>query len=627
MKQSQALTFFVLILINFSLISSIKYSKHSPNAPRHLTSIKSFGRDRIELKNRGKAKNTSHKPRGVLNVPHKTHKTIHKARLGELDKLKAYRKSMNIYKSSPMFTEKNSRYVNPFRKASSEQVFNGSTYEGWLTVQSEALNTSRRYPLIPGIVEPPVKLPIDQESKLINMLWKKDQKNEMPSKYFLWARLKGKYLYFTNSNKTDEHILFYINTANIVGVENLKDENYCLNVNEGENKWTFCSENLLNTDKWVCLISATVRGEDPKKECESAIKAVAAPKIIEKTIEQPYIVIPIPQEYCNAKWDYSENGNNWECNCKEGKEQSPIDLPPPNKAVSISAKPIFDYSIVDPIHKESSSSGKFKAGQPLKMEHDHGALKIFHSNLGKVVTMDGTIYFAEEIVFHTPSEHTINGEKFPMEMQVIHRAKTKGDYGKQLYLSFLFKGKAGKYNKLIDSLDFFSIPNPHDKEKKLYEKLFIPNVLLSADDSDSTIFQPFNFYTYQGSETAPPCAERVIHYVASDPIELSTTALEMFKEGLRVPDFQDADGNVIQSPTVTTNNSRTTQPLNGRAVFHYNFRDNGEPSFKKEETPNYAPKGHYEKQVKESTQYFYVEGNKPSGVPGAIVVSDDEANK
>jgi hypothetical protein len=30
-----------------------------------------------------------------------------------------------------------------------------------------------------------------------------------------------------------------------------------------------------------------------------------------------------------------------------------------------------------------------------------------------------------------------------MEMKVIHRARTKGDYGKMLTLSFLFKGKPG----------------------------------------------------------------------------------------------------------------------------------------------------------------------------------------
>merc|ERR1712032_1608092 len=75
---------------------------------------------------------------------------------------------------------------------------------------------------------------------------------------------------------------------------------------------------------------------------------------------------------------------------------------------------------------------------------------------------------------------------------------------------------------------------------------------------------------YQGSHTAPPCAEKTIHYVASTPIELSSTALEMFKESLRVPDMMDAAGNVHTSNSSLENN-RATQPLHGRPVFHYDY--------------------------------------------------------
>ena len=166
--------------------------------------------------------------------------------------------------------------------------------------------------------------------------------------------------------------------------------------------------------------------------------------------------------------------------------------------------------------------------------------------------------------------------------------------------------------------------NPHEKSKRLFEKLYIPNVLLNNEDGETSLFKPFSFYTYQGSMTAPPCSEKVIHLVVSEPIKLSPTVIEMFKEALREPDFQDPAGNIIQAKPSSLSNARVTQPLNGRSVFHYDHSNYGLPTItKKEMEPQ--PRGHYEKQTNESTEYFFVEGNEPSRIPGAIVVSDDEA--
>jgi len=36
-------------------------------------------------------------------------------------------------------------------------------------------------------------------------------------------------------------------------------------------------------------------------------------------------------------------------------------------------------------------------------------------------------------------------------------------------------------------------------------------------------------------------------------------------------------------------------------------------------------KGHFEKVIKKLTNYFYVNGENPSGLPGAFVVSEKEA--
>jgi carbonic anhydrase len=267
--------------------------------------------------------------------------------------------------------------------------------------------------------------------------------------------------------------------------------------------------------------------------------------------------------------------------------------------------------------------GQVKAMEHLKIKFFAGALRIFHPNLGKIVTLDGAVYVAEEIVFHTPSEHTIDGKRFDMEMQVIHYGQTSGDIAKQVILSFLFQKKAGVYNKFMEDVDFFDLPNPLYLERAITNNLFIPKVLYNSDDTDIPVMQPFSFYTYQGSIPFPPCTERTIHYVASEPIPIASAPLELMREALRTPDMQDqTSGNIYQSGD-TMENYRQTQPLNNRAVFFYDKEKYcGSKDPLKVEVRR---QGHYEKVPQKSTEFFFVTGNQPSGLPGAFVVDEAEA--
>ena len=135
------------------------------------------------------------------------------------------------------------------------------------------------------------------------------------------------------------------------------------------------------------------------------------------------------------------------------------------------------------------------------------------------------------------------------------------------------------------------------------------------------MMKPFSFYTYQGSLTAPPCTERTIMYIAAKPIELGTTALQLFEEALRMPDLMDTRGNVIISKVLPENN-RNIQNLNGRAVFFYDHVKYCGPDQIKKPV---KPKGHYEKKINKNIEYFFVNGKNPSGLPGAFVVSEKEA--
>jgi len=281
---------------------------------------------------------------------------------------------------------------------------------------------------------------------------------------------------------------------------------------------------------------------------------------------------------------------------------------------------VFEYYDTNFKQAESSSDGSIKFHENLKIALEKGALRIKFNNLGELATLDGSVYRAEEIIFRTPAEHTINGKKYDLEMQVVHRGQTAGDIAKQAILCFLFEKKPGVYNKFIDDIDFFNLPNPIHPERDLSNNIYIPKVFYNSESEDVALMKDFSFYTYQGSLTEPPCTERTIMYVAANPIPLGSTAISLFKEALRQPDLISTRGDITIN-TSLPNSSRALQKKNGRRIYYY---DAGEECIPK---INNKPRkfGHYEKIPKNLIEYFYVKGPNPSNLPGAILVSKREA--
>jgi carbonic anhydrase len=280
--------------------------------------------------------------------------------------------------------------------------------------------------------------------------------------------------------------------------------------------------------------------------------------------------------------------------------------------------PLFKY---EEVLANDESSGNT---QNLFIKLVDNSLKISAKSFGKVVTLDGSIFQAQDIIFRTPSEHKINGKQYDMEMQIIHYGQTKGDIGKQVILSFVFEGKPGSYNKFIDSIDFFDLPSPIKKERLITNNLYIPKILYPEESTDFPVMKPFSFYFYEGSLTQPPCTERTIIYVASKPIPLSTSALQLFREASRIPDLMDSEGNALIN-TVGNANNRNIQPLNGRKVFYYNAGRDGIDEILEKQNLAVNVNSHYEKVERKTTQYMYVNSEEPTGLPGAFVVTEAEA--
>lgn len=505
-----------------------------------------------------------------------------------------------------------------FREYDEDEVI-----EDWFMIASLEFDNTSRFPPIKIATGDTITIAHDERYFRLNQAYNCTDTAKPKTERMFFFRINKERIYYT-ATSTDINVLGVINVKSTVEITKIIDDNYekeiyCfLLVDNDSVEWKICNCDKEKILKVYCFLKFLV------KDFSDTVCHTNAGCIIEKKVIQPIIIIPIPSPKCNENWDYSEHGRNWECTCSEGHEQSPIDLPNIIEAIESPLKPLFSYKEVSKLADDDVLDKNILKGTPNAIKYNEGKVSILNYDFGKLVTLDGTVYRADEITFHTPSQHTIKGERFDMEMVIHHSGVSKGDIGKQASLSFLFKQAPGVYNLFMESIDVFDLPNPLEMSKKLLDNIHIPKVLYSTtekEDFDSQLLTCFSFYTYQGSVMYPPCTERTIVYVASNPIPLSTTTIQLFKEALKAPDMINKKTfDVYQDGSEFQGNYRENNERNGRPVFHYKCED---CYTKKKKIPE--PKGHYEKVSRKSTQYFFVNGEKPSGLPGSYVVSEKEA--
>ncbi|XP_054901273.1 carbonic anhydrase 4b, partial [Poeciliopsis prolifica] len=153
------------------------------------------------------------------------------------------------------------------------------------------------------------------------------------------------------------------------------------------------------------------------------------------------------------------------------------------------------------------------------------------------------------------SEHTIDGEQFPMEMHIVH---IKEDYNSLsqavkdptgiAVLGFFFQESLSenkKYTPLVDALKQIIKPSSNASVSGVSLEMLIP------PQSSLT-----KYFRYSGSLTTPDCAEAVVWTLFESTVPLSRTQLSAFWQ-LQFPEGTE----MIQT-------YRPAQPLNDRSVFY-----------------------------------------------------------
>ncbi|KAK8517077.1 hypothetical protein V6N13_092357 [Hibiscus sabdariffa] len=202
--------------------------------------------------------------------------------------------------------------------------------------------------------------------------------------------------------------------------------------------------------------------------------------------------------------------------CSTGRQQSPIDL-----------------GTVQVDSRSGDLQRNYRSAQAILRNMTEYVTMMFTGDAGSI-TVSGTVYKVVSCHWHSPSEHTWNGIRYPLEIHIVHRS----DQNKTAVVGILYR-----YGLLPDPFiaSIFHAISSLGRE----------DIPLGPINPETIGFPGSSYYRYSGSLTTPPCDENVIWTVLQ---EVKTVTLH----GV------GALRNVL--PPENRDNSRPTQPLNDRTV-------------------------------------------------------------
>jgi carbonic anhydrase len=148
---------------------------------------------------------------------------------------------------------------------------------------------------------------------------------------------------------------------------------------------------------------------------------------------------------------------------------------------------------------------------------------------GSTIAYDGLLYELQQMHFHTPAEHLIDGITYPMEMHFVHTLVDRPE--KLLVVGVLFR--EGRDNAFIEEILSHAPAEPGAR--------FDGAVLIDPSDVLPAVE---GYYHYEGSLTTPPYSETVTWLVLKDSRQASASQIERLNrlEGNNARHIQDIHG-------------------------------------------------------------------------------------
>ena len=206
--------------------------------------------------------------------------------------------------------------------------------------------------------------------------------------------------------------------------------------------------------------------------------------------------------------------------CSAGQRQSPIALATSGEGAAAAAT-------------EPQDAFAYKPSKISLVNNGHTIQETYES--GSSLSEGGAAYSLAQFHFHSPSEHTLDGQSFPLEIHLVHT-----DAARKPALVVGLLVKEGRDNTALDAV-FANLPKARgDKSEPAAAPAVDASALLPADRSH---------FAYDGSLTTPPCTEGIRWRVMRQPIEMSAAQIEAYRS---LPHLMQTN--------------RPVQQANGRAV-------------------------------------------------------------
>ncbi len=195
--------------------------------------------------------------------------------------------------------------------------------------------------------------------------------------------------------------------------------------------------------------------------------------------------------------------------CAKGKSQSPLDIRGPF---------VKSRVVVTTDYKEG----------PLKMINNGHTIQV-NVVPGSKIRIDGVAHELLQFHFHRPSEEKIDGKPMAMVVHFVHKSAE----GKLAVLGVLLK--EGNENPGIKTL-WANMPMEEGPEVAPEGVNFNPANLLPRE---------FDFYSYEGSLTTPPCTEGVRFFILKSTVNVAKEQVAAFPFKRNARPVQELNGREI----------------------------------------------------------------------------------
>lgn len=286
-------------------------------------------------------------------------------------------------------------------------------------------------------------------------------------------------------------------------------------------------------------------------------------------------------------FDY-QSIDTWPVLCRRGRQQSPINID--TAGTNTDARRSRDRGLLTDATPAHDSAGRAAfetmgtlsrytvlfTGTALRVDFDEFSVPAdvrIPANEFKIGTSttveEGDLLAIEPLymIFHTLSEHTIDGFHAPGELQIVARIKEgESDYcdisGGCLAvfaMMLTFDGDGTEGSRELERL-FNRIPRGMGVSNEINHR--------RALDLDALIPGKTEYYTYLGSLTTPPCREIVTWHVYTKPVHVSAELIEKHQDMVSFTPGEDCTFlySGVCSPPREKTNYRPIQKHHGRDI-------------------------------------------------------------